>query len=276
MRSRIAVIGAVLVVVASAPGGASAASPTIQASACPADTFPEDVDVDCGFITVPESRAQPQGRQITVAAAVVHASAQDPKPDPIVFLDGGPSFGAISSFALDAYFAGASYIEDRDLILVDTRGTGTSTPRLGCPELDEASVASSYSKPFVDSDFAELLSDATSDCRNRLTGEGIDVSAYNSAESAADVDDLRRALGYEQWNVMVFSADGVLALTYMRLYPGGIRSAILDSGQSTQMLEPLDYARGYRLQLERIFAGCEANAGCNAAYPGIRALFYDL
>jgi pimeloyl-ACP methyl ester carboxylesterase len=275
MRARLAVVGVILAVAAGAPASASAA-PAFQASACPADTFPEDVDVDCGFITVPENRAQPQGRQITVAAALVHAAAQDPKPDPIVFVDGGPSFGAISSYALDAYFAGASYIEDRDLILVDTRGTGTSQPRLGCPELDAAGVASSYSKPFVDSDFAELLSGATADCRDRLTGDGIDLSAYNSAESAGDLDDLRQALGYDRWNVIAFSADGILGLTYMRLYPAGIRSVILDSAQSTQMLGPLDYARGYRQQLERVFSGCAADTACNAAYPQIRALFYDL
>lgn len=263
-------------ILAGPAGAAIASAPVFRASPCPAEVFPPTVVVDCGTVAVPESRAQPHGRTIRVAAAIVRAPASRAKREPIVFLDGGPSFGAIASFALDYYFAGASYIEDRDVVLVDTRGTGLSQPRLGCPELDQASVASGYSKPFVDSSYVEDTGAALAACRDRLTRAGIDLSAYNSAESAADLDDLRRALGYRRSNLVAFSADGVLGLTYMRLHPDGIRSAIIDSGQSPQHLADLDYLRGNTEQLERVFAGCAASAACNATYPNIRALFFDL
>jgi pimeloyl-ACP methyl ester carboxylesterase len=276
-RTRSAVLGAVgVLATTSAIASARPAPPPFQASPCPADVFPEDARVDCGALTVPERRGAPNGRTITVAAAIVHAPSRHPKPDPIVFLDGGPSFGAISPFALGSYFADTSYAEDHDLILVDTRGTGFSRPRLGCPEFDDASVASFYSKPFVDSDYVVLFRAAVAACRDRLTASGIDLAAYNSAESAADLEDLRRALGYRQWNLLAISADGVLGLTYMRLYPGGIRSAVLDSPQDAQYLGELDDIRGLNEELERVFAGCASNAACNAAYPGIRARFLDL
>ena len=194
----------------------------------------------------------------------------------IVFLDGGPSFGAISSFAVDDYFGGAAYARDRDVILVDTRGTGFSEPRLGCPEFDRAHVSTFYSKPFVGSSAVADLTRAIRACRGRLTTAGIDLAAYNTAESAADLDALRRALGYRQWNLFALSADGVLGLTYMRLFPDRIRSAVVDSGMSPQHLWGLDYYRGLDELLERIFAGCTANAACNAAYPNIRRLFFDL
>lgn len=252
------------------------AANTFQLMQCPPDIFPATVRVDCGFVNVPENRAHPNGRVIQVAAAVVHAPAQQPKQDPIVFLDGGPSFGAISPFALDAYFAGASFIEDRDLILVDTRGTGLSQPRLGCPEFDEADESSFYSSPYVWSSFAEDMTQAVTDCHDRLVADGIDLAAYNSAESAADLDALRRALGYKEWNLVAISADGVLGLTYMRLYPKDIRSAIIDSGASLQHNWDIDYLRGQNQQLERIFAGCAANPACNAAYPNLRTVFFDL
>ena len=87
----------------------------------------------------------------------------------IVFLDGGPSFGAISSFAVDDYFGGAAYARDRDVILVDTRGTGFSEPRLGCPEFDRAHVSTFYSKPFVGSSAVADLTRAIRACRGRLT-----------------------------------------------------------------------------------------------------------
>jgi pimeloyl-ACP methyl ester carboxylesterase len=247
-----------------------------QVAPCPPDIFPPSVRVDCGFVTVPENRARPNGRRITVAAAVMHAPAPHPKDDPIVFLDGGPSFGAISSFAVDDYFGGAAYTRDRDVILVDTRGTGFSDPRLGCPEFDRANVSASYSRPFVGSSNVADYTRAIRACRDRLTAAGIDLAAYNSAESAADLEALRRALGHRRWNLFALSSDGVLGLTYMRLYPDRIRSAVVDSGQSPQHLWNLDYYRGLNELLERIFAGCAANTACNAAYPNIRGVFFDL
>jgi pimeloyl-ACP methyl ester carboxylesterase len=269
-------LGACAAAVTAPAAAAPAADPVFAPSPCPADLFSPVVSVECGSIAVPERRSRPQGPTITVAAAIVRAPTSAPKADPIVFLDGGPSFGAINSFAVDFYFGGASYVQDRDVILVDTRGTGLSQPRLGCPEFDRAGVSSWYSKPFAGSDPAEEFEAAVKACRDRLRRSGVDLSAYGSAESAADLDDLRRALGYKQWNLVAWSADGVLGLTYMRLFGAGIRSAIIDSGQSTQMLSALDYARGNTEVLERVFAGCTANAACNATYPNIRALFFDL
>jgi pimeloyl-ACP methyl ester carboxylesterase len=264
------------VAVAVFPAVASAGAPVFRPGLCPPGVFDATVDVQCGSMTVPERRSRPDGRTITVAAAVVHAPSSPPKRDPIVFLDGGPSFGAISPFALGSYFSGAAFAENRDIVLVDTRGTGFARPRLGCPEFDRADVSSFYSKPFVGSSYVRDFSDAVVACHTRLSATGTDLSAYNSAESAADLNDLRRALGYRRWNLLAISADGVLGLTYMRLYPKGIRSAIIDSGQSVQHLGELDYLRGLTQELERVFAGCAANPACNATYPGIRTVFFSL
>jgi len=272
-----------LVAILLAPvGAAQAASPAaagptprFHPMACPADVFPPESKVDCGYVTVPEDRAHPGGRTIRVAAAVMHATSRHPAADPIVFLDGGPSFGAIAGFAVDAYFGGTSYAEDHDVVLVDTRGTGLSEPRLGCPEIDEANVTAFYSGPYVNSNGTALMTEAIGACRDRLTGAGIDLASYDSAESAADIDTLRSALGYRTWNLIALSADGVLGLTYMRLFPKAIRSAVIDSGQSPQHLWGLDHIRGLSEELEAIFAGCAANGACNAAYPHLRRVFYD-
>jgi pimeloyl-ACP methyl ester carboxylesterase len=259
-----------------APHAAADRAVTFVTTPCPDGVFPPDAYVDCGFVRVPENRAEPDDGSIKVAAAVVHATSPDPEADPIVFLDGGPSFGAISPFALDLYFAGADFAADRDIILVDTRGTGFSTPRLGCPELDQANVDAFYAGTFINSRALPIYQRALARCRDRLTAAGVDVAAYNTAESAADLEALRSALGVQRWNLLAISADGVLGLTYMRMFPSGIRSAIIDSGISTQTLWGLDYERGLVEELERMFAGCRANAACNARYPGIRRAFYAL
>jgi pimeloyl-ACP methyl ester carboxylesterase len=266
----------IAVVVDQSAGGVARSVPVFHAMPCPDGVFPDDRDVECGYVRVPEDRAHPHGRQIRVAAAIVHATVPDPAADPSVFLDGGPSFGAIAPFALDEYFAGASYAEDHDLVLVDTRGTGISSPRLGCPELDEAEVEAFYAEPAINLAAPRIYSRALRDCRARLVAAGVDPAAYSSAESAADLEALRRSLGVDDWNLLAISADGTLGLTYMRLFPNGIRSAVIDSGIAPHILWGLDNDRGFAEMLEAIFAGCRANAECHATYPGIRRLFYRL
>ena len=259
-------------------GNSSAAQqpPDFHMVACPEGVFPEDVYVFCGFVVVPENRARPHGRQIRVMAAYVHATSDDPAPDPIVFVSGGPSFGAISDFSLGLYLAGAEFAEDHDLVLVDTRGTGFSTPRLGCPELDEAEVGAFYSEPYANAQAVPIAGEAIRACRERLVGEGIHPASYNTTESAADLDALRQALGVRRWNLLAASADGMLGLTYMRMFPHGIRSAIIDSGTSNTVLWGLDYDRGTLEMVETAFAGCRANLACNQKYPGIRQKFYRM
>jgi pimeloyl-ACP methyl ester carboxylesterase len=271
----------VVVIALSAASPASAAKPGGGAPAftptdCPPDLAPAGVAVDCGYVVVPENRSKANSRTIRVAAAIVHATAALPKADPILFLNGGPAVPTIQPFAMQYYFAGAPYVVDRDVILVDTRGIGLSEPRLSCPDIATADRDSYFDRPIAYSELNTRLREAIVACRDRLTAHGIDLSAYNSAEGAADLDDIRRALGIAKWNLWAISADGVIGRTYMRLFPGSIRAAVLDSAQSVSFLGGYDHARGRLEVIEDVFAGCAADSACNAAYPGIRERFYDL
>jgi pimeloyl-ACP methyl ester carboxylesterase len=157
--------------------------------------------------------------------------------------------------------------------LVDTRGVGSSTPRLGCPELDRAAIRDFHARPYVGSHGTPIFSQALRDCRRRLTSYGIDVADYTVQESVADLETLRRALGVSQWNLMAVSADGILGMSYLREHPENMRSVIVDSAMAPQMVAGIDYDRGLHLQLEKIFAGCAANRACRQAYPHVRRSF---
>ena len=163
---------------------------------------------------------------------------------------------------------------DRDLIVLDQRGVGYSEPSLNCPEAEEQwfqDWTQNLSMKESDQHYAKALQA----CHDRLVSEGINLSAYTSAANAADVEDLRKALGYSQWNIYGGSYGTKLALTIMRDYPEGVRSVILDSAYPLQANLYAGPSNSLR-SLNRIFERCAADTDCNQAYPDLEATFYNL
>ena len=101
-------------------------------------------------------------------------------------------------------------------------------PLLGCPEADEF-VNDAISVPFTAESTTAADAAALQKCRDRLAATGVDLAAYNTAENAADIADLRVALGIDTWNVYGVSYGSNLALSVLRDHPQGIRSVVLDS-----------------------------------------------
>src|SRR6478672_10509354 len=98
------------------------------------DGVVEGQNLECGYLVVPEDRTSSDGKTIQLAYAVLHASADVVKPDPIIYLSGGPGGNAVGE--IDGWVE-TSYLKDRDLILLDQRGTGYSLPSLNCPEAEQ-------------------------------------------------------------------------------------------------------------------------------------------
>ncbi len=242
---------------------------------CPQPNVPGVSDLDlpsgvlCGYLTVPENRAKPDGRRIRIFVARVPAASATPKPDPIVFLSGGPG-GAGSFDAAPAVAAGMN--ADRDVIFVDQRGTYHSDPRLGCPEYDQF-LNDAVSLPFAAESTTAADAMAVQKCRDRLAAAGIDLAAYNSTENAADIADLRLALGIKKWNVYGVSYGSDLALQVLRDHPQGIRSVVLDSVLPPTQNMADEWWSAPASSFKAIFAACAAQPACATAYPNLAADF---
>ncbi len=225
------------------------------------------VTVQCGYLIIPENRSNPQSRTIKVAYALVKASGANPQPDPLVFLTGGPGNTAINGIS------GWSR-EDRDTILVDPRGLGYSQPAMQCPPQNIPGTSTQATAPTAEELLAQNLQWAQS-CRDLLVSQGFDLTAYNTMASAGDLNDLRQALGYSEWNLYGISYGTRLALETMRTYPAGIRSVVLDS-----VLPPeVDLWRGELTSMagsfSALFAACKADPACNHDYPDLESKFYE-
>ena len=149
-------------------------------------------------------------------------------------------------------------LADRDLVVFDQRGTGSTEPSLDCPEITQLNYDYLTRQFSVNERVAQDAASATR-CHDRLVKAGIDPSLATSAESAADVNDLRLALGYDQWNLYGVSYGTKLALTVMRDFPQGVRSVILDSVYPLQVnlytAPPEDFDRALKV----LFESCAAD-----------------
>jgi pimeloyl-ACP methyl ester carboxylesterase len=192
-------------------------------------------------------------------------------PDPIVIPAGGPGYPGTDALG----WADSPFNEERDIVLYDQRGTGGAVPSLECPAVDAAFVAALQDDGSYVAE-RDATAAARADCLADLEADGVDLSDYHTEASATDLDELRRALGYEKWNVLGISYGGRLALAAMRSYPEGIRVAILDS------VYDVTYGglASTRDRIERAFArlaeGCADDPECARAHGDLNLKYERL
>lgn len=260
--------------------GALAQSPTprFEPASCPftlGSGMIEGKDARCGYLVVLEDRSQPGGRQIRLAVAIFTSPSATPRPDPVIQLEGGPGASALMDWG--PYITKATaprYVGDHDLILLDQRGTGYSQPSLGCPELSQP-VPSSKT-PLTPKQAQALALAAVRRCHDRLVHAGVDLNAYTTLADAADVADLRTALGYPEVDLYGGSYGTRLALEVMRSFPTGIRSVVLDSVDLPQGNLYADTPRSEGQAFDTLFSACARSPRCNAVYPHLKQTFVRL
>jgi pimeloyl-ACP methyl ester carboxylesterase len=224
----------------------------------------------CGTISVPRNYDNPGGGQFKLAVVVVKSAQQPAFPEPVVYVSGGPG-SPLTVFA--DHQARTPYAANRDLILVDQRGTGRSEPEL-CPDLDGA---------FLDASIA-VATDATDDalakrrtvyaaCRAEATAHGFDLTDFGTSITVADFDQVRRALGIARWNVYGESYGTTVAMTLVALHPETVRAAVLDS------IYPPDprpmQSTGVADALDAFFRYCADDQACAAAYPDLAGTYRE-
>ncbi len=273
--------GALLAGLIAVSAGISASSgaptppiPRFVDAPCPTTTLPVTVFkvARCGYLVVPENRTKHNGRRIRLAVAIVRAASRTPARDPFVYLTGGPGGIAFSAWS---WIAKSGINRDRDVILMEQRGTLFDKPELTCPEIDHFN-ARAVGLDYNAASTGRLQLAATRACRQRLAAGGVDLGAYNTTENAADFADLRTALGFAQWNVYGVSYGTDLALTLMREHPAGIRSVTLDSVVPPSLIVPSAFWGAARDGFDNLFSACAAQPGCRHHHPHVGRTFTRL
>jgi len=222
----------------------------------PCTGYDTPIDAYCGTLTVYENRATKQGRQIDLNIVVLPALRSDSQPDPLFFLAGGPGQGAarLSKQVREVF---RRVQNDRDIVLVDQRGTGKSNP-LNCTNDDDSL------KAIMDSN-----EQALAQVKACMTTYDADLTLYTTPIAMDDLDDVRAFLGYDKVNVYGGSYGTRAALVYMRQHGDRIRTVILDGVAPPNMRLPLYFPRDSQRAFELLARDCAADGGCNKAYPNL-------
>ena len=212
------------------------------------------IGAECGSYLTPENPAEPGGRKIELFVARVPAISFKKKPDPLFLIAGGPGTSAV-----DLYTSSAGPFDrirrDRDIILLDQRGTGRSN-RLDCDYGDR--------NLFERVEDLEVAAESAK-CRDELSKRA-DLRQYTTSVAVRDLDNVRRALGYDAINLFGNSYGTRVAQHYARRYPQSTRALILDGVVNPEVILGPAIAIDAERALERILQRCMGDAPCSKAF----------
>jgi pimeloyl-ACP methyl ester carboxylesterase len=244
-------------------------APAIEWRDCPW-TQAAGAEARCGHLVVPQSRSAqahqtPDGSRVRVFFAIYKRTGTElPLPDPIVVVPGGPGalFNPPVAYVMDGL---AALRRQREVIIIDQRGVGRSTPRLVCTN-----------EPAEDG-AAPPRRMGSADCLQRLKAKGIDITAFSTEETARDLADLRRALRLEAWNPMGASYGSRVVLRLAQVDPAGSRATVIMAALplAPSLARP-ENVIVRRTLLTRLFQDCAAEPACAAAYGELAAKFAEI
>jgi len=243
-------------------------APKVELCPCMIKVDPKLIS-KCGYLVVPENRQKPRGQMVKVPFVFVRKVDDDATKNITLFTTGGPGYSTLANF--DSLTASSGFLQFGGFIAFDQRGTKRSQPCLDCPEVDLAIKRAYKENRFKDS----LVAAAVKSCRKRLASQGIDLSAYTTIESAADINDLRKVLHVDSLTLVGISYSGGLMLTVARNHPEGVKALILNSPLPGYVNYEEHALFNMNEALNQVFDNCERDSTDQALYGNLRGRFHQ-
>lgn len=241
-------------------------TPRVEPCDCPVKVD-SHFNTRCGYLIVPENRKKNNGKTIKLPFIIVKSNNPNKRNDPVLFTTGGPG-GSSLGWATGA--TQHSFINNRDCIAFEQRGTRYALPNLGNGKPIIAALQEAYRKNLSKD---SMVLQATQRYKNMLEAKGIDLSGYNTDETVSDIDDLLVTLGIDSVNLFGGSYSGGLMLAVLRKDSARVRSLILDSPLPTFVPIDEDEPVNFNEALNELFARCEKDSTDRALYGNLKERF---
>ncbi|ANQ51730.1 alpha/beta hydrolase [Flammeovirga sp. MY04] len=244
-------------------------TPTFTESKETTHEIPKGQEYTFGYLEVLENRDKPEGKKIKLPIYIFKSRSKNPNLDPILYTVGGPGYTSMRASKYMKYY---KYLDDRDFILFEQRGTQYAKPSLDCPEWAKA-VYESNLLDFDSSDADSLFQKAATFCSERLRENEVDLNNYTTNQIAADINDLMNVLGIDEYNLLTMSYSTKIAQVLIRDYPDKIRSVVMDSPLPLEVNYDEESVANLLEALDKLLSDCEKDPDCNDAFPNIKSRF---
>lgn len=216
---------------------------------------------ECATWSRPLDPSAPDGEQIELFVTRLSSTALEPASDAFTMINGGPG-GSSVEMLVDFRAVATAITRERDVIVIDQRGTGKSAP-MTCDALSDS----------VDSLTETQTVELTRDCINKLPH---DPRFFSTSVAVKDLEALRTSLGYEQLSLYGVSYGTRVAMHYMRRYPQAVRSMIIDGVVPPSIVLGSNVALNSQQTLSSLFARCIEDSACSTAFPNLASDFARL
>jgi pimeloyl-ACP methyl ester carboxylesterase len=213
----------------------------------------------CGTMTRPLDPTGVVPGEIELRVAVVPALNLTPEPDPLVPIAGGPGQGSVQ-FYTAYYWAFEDVRRNRDILLIDQRGTGESAT-MDC-EFDDDILEGEYS--------VAVTVEYTERCLEQLP---YDPRFFTTSIAVTDMEAVREALGYPALNLYGVSYGTRVAQHFARRYPDSTRTVVIDGVVPPQLSLGPEIATESQKAVDNILARCAEDDACNERFDDVAADF---
>jgi len=226
-----------------------------------------------GRMKVPERAEVPEGKTVDLAIGIFK-SRNTPTKDPLVLCAGGPGLSYLDDFIPGfAGELGDLFLEDRDVVVVESRGLKYADPYLIIPEMEELQLSLLDKNISADATI-DLYLDILKKAYDRFTGQGIDLSAVNSEELANEIAYVMTQLGYDKFAMFGSSYGTEVVQNMLMHHPDRLTSAVLN-GSVDIYRSGYDMHTGMVEALEEAFSAVDKSPALAAAYPALKERFLN-
>ena len=225
------------------------------------------MDFSCGRLPVPLSYANPSGATINIFVLKVHAKDQraGDKVGSLLVNPGGPGESGINLAAGLVNALSSTVFGHFDLIGFDPRGVGLSSPLQCISDREKDTLVA------ADPDVRTAAGRAATKAASKqvatacATKYRTSLAHYNTAETAQDMDVIRRAVGDSKLNFLGFSYGTRLGAAYAHEFPTTIRTEVLDGAldPGTSTINFLDQqSKSLEQAFDQFSADCLKRPAC--------------
>jgi pimeloyl-ACP methyl ester carboxylesterase/heat shock protein HslJ len=250
---------------------------------------PDEVEGEtyyCGTFTVPMDWNNPDRGNLDLGFIVIKATGENPEPDPLIYLAGGPGQSAVATPAL-AYDKLRS---KHDILRLDQRGVGISqrlnyeeclvlAAQTGATDSEIELLLTAINPPIDDESGETMVSEDAEEqidqiCWEQFSAQDLDLNQFTTAASARDVVELVKALDYSSFNIHGISYGTRLAMTIMNdlsQYEDApeLRSVVLDSAFPPSIYLLSSLPRNDHDPVLQLLEDCWLDDACHEAYPNL-------